>query len=209
MQESKSKVLVNKAGERIEPADIRYDQFIDKLVINDDANNFITYDFRKDRIEFPSYRAFRYAAANLFYPVGKNRYAIYNGFKPVEQAYDNYRFYMFDLDKPVRKLLPFNYAATIIGKVSSDQFFRKGTSIRFFEPLYPVVYELSGDSLKPFYRISYAIGNTQFSSPDLEEIHMENNRKRLPVMKAIVKNERYFFLEFLQIMPGGIVSMTK
>jgi hypothetical protein len=182
--------------EYLEPVDVKYNPFSKSMEVNDVSYKLTAYNVSSGKMAFAKDKFFFNSSGTMFLPIAKGKYALYNNFHAFEKDDLGFRFAIVSDKEKLYRALPFHSSAGIYEPISGGQFSEVGGEYHFFERFFPVVYQITGDSLRPMYRIKFAEGNLKATNPDNETAEQEVSRKKLPQLNSVIETRNFVFVDY-------------
>lgn len=133
---------------------------------------------------------------SLFLPISKDGYIFYNNFERNDGKPASNRFYALDHGTAVKSWWPFDTSLVFIVSVFNRQFSQVGGKSRFFDPVYPVIYNVTDTGLAPLYSMKYRQFNLKTKDVlDIASIVNEVRHMNIPCMNYFIDSDRYCLFE--------------
>lgn len=177
-------------------ADIRNNPYSSRIEILDMKNTLYTFsangDFLGTEEQFKTY------PHSLFYPLSDSTYVLYNNFTTNAGKTDPCRFYVLKHFNKTRSWWPLDTSLVIVLPVNNRQFYQSSGELRFFDPLFPVIYTVSDTGLTPKYRLKYQQFNlTTKNALDVRSIIKETKFHPVPAMNYFIESDKYCIMEYI------------
>lgn len=175
--------------------DVRINKFSNTIEISDINSRLFKFDLegrflRQDSLVLKKYKA------RLFYPLSDSAYAVYNSFLAIPND-KSYRFYITDGKNTKYKTLRFDTLFNVSTPSHHQQFYEYGDTVRFFEPFFPVIYNISGFKCIPKYRFQFARTNlSKENTEDISAVLAEVEKYHLPYLDKVLETKRCLFIHF-------------
>ncbi|MCF6407499.1 6-bladed beta-propeller [Chitinophaga filiformis] len=177
-------------------ADIRNNPYNSHIEILDLKNNL--YSFSSDGNFLRVHEQLKSYPHSLFYPLSDSAYVLYNNFVTNAGKADASRFYVLKHFNKTRSWWPLDTSLVIVLPVNDRQFYQSAGELRFFDPLFPVIYTVSDTGLTPKYRLKYQQFNlTTKNALDVSSIIKEAKFHPVPAMNYFIESDRYCIMEYI------------
>lgn len=182
-------------GSSIYISDIRKNTYSGRMDILDTKDNLYSLSLAADSpVVVKQYADYH---PSLFLPVSQERYIFYNNFKENKSTLGPNRLYMLDNGNGIKAWWPIDTSIVTSVPVFNRQFSQAGDKKRFFDPVYPVIYNVADTGLVPLFRMKYRQYNLKTKNvSDIASILKETRYMGIPSMNYFIESDRYCLFEF-------------